>query len=139
MPALTILPATGALSLACSACLAPRSEQADAAAALAPFVRREKDFGTGFVWLYTSGLSFGGRPCWLNLCFRDDRLDMATWSVELVTEDGGGMDAELAFMRAELGRQLGRPFKAEERFAWGGIWCGYDPRSDTVSSGVRYR
>jgi hypothetical protein len=59
---------------------------------------------------------------------------MATWSVA-----GDDVDAEVAFMRAELGRQLGRAFKKEQRLAWGSAWCSYDPRSDTVSSGVRYK
>ena len=41
-------------------------------------------------------------------------------------------------MRAELQRQLGRAFHDDEKFPWGGVWCSYDPRSDTAGSGVRY-
>ncbi len=138
-PELTLDRLTGAINLQGLTRLAPRSRKANAAATLAPFVRREQDSFTGYVWLYTAGFGFGGKPCRLNLCFRDGGLDMASWSVELGTGESGGIDAEVAFMRAALGRQLGRTFRAEEHFDWGWAWCSYDPRSDIVSGGVRYR
>ena len=108
--------------------------------------------GTGYSWLYLQGLSFGGKPCWLDLCFLrfffGSRLDAASFSVHLGAmpiephwPSREEMDAELAFMRVELRRQLGedRSFEGDEKFPWGGAWCSYDPRSDTASGGVRYR
>lgn len=135
--ALTIDRATGALDVEGRTQLKPRSGKATAEAALPPLLRRRQDFGTGYLWLYADGLSFGGSPCWLDLCYRMGRLTMASWRVDL----GPGSDdreAELAFMRAELGRQLGGNFDREQAFAWGAAWCSHDPRSDAVSSGVRY-
>lgn len=106
--------------------------------------------GTGYSWLYTGQFSFGGRPCWLNLCFLrrllGSQLESAHISVDFRADPAPGlwasreeMDAEVAFMRAELNRQLGRVFATDETFAWGGMWCNYDPRSDTAGSGVRYK
>ena len=147
--ALTIDPATGALELAGLTRLAPWSGKRAARAALAPFIRAEQDMGTGYRWLYLEGFSFGGRPCWLDLCFQRRlfgwRLESAHIKVDFRTDPAPGqwasreeMEAELVFMRAELCRQLGRTFDADEKFPWGGAWCNYDPRSDTAGSGVRY-
>ena len=149
-PALTIDPATGALDVAGVVRLAPWSGKWAARRALAPYLSAAQDMGTGYGWLYTAGLSFGGRPCWLNLCFRrglfGSRLESAHVSVDFRADPAPGqwasreeMEAELVFLRAELRRQLGRSFEGDEDFAWGGAWCNYDPRSDTAGSGVRYR
>ena len=121
-----------------------------AQAALGPYIRHDQNMGTGYRWLYLQGLSFGGRPCWLDLCFQarltGRRLESAHLSVDFRADPAPGqwasreeMEAELVFMRAELYRQLGRTFDSDEEFPWGGAWCNYDPRSDTASSGVRYR
>lgn len=148
--ALTIDPATGVLALDGLTSLAPWSGKKAAETALASFIRTRQDMGTGYSWLYTEGFSFGGRPCWLNLCFLrrlfGSQLESAQISVDFRANPAPGqwasreeMEAEVAFMRAELRRQLGRRFAGDERFGWGGVWCNYDPRSDTASSGVRYR
>ena len=149
-PALIIDLATGALDLAGVARLAPWSGKRAAAKALAPYIRHRHDMGTGYSWLFTAGFSFGGRPCWLDLCFLrgliGSRLESAHIKVDFRADPAPGVwssreesDAEVAFMRAELCRQLGRAFLTDEEFAWGGAWCNYDPRSDSAGSGVRYR
>lgn len=149
-PALTIDPATGALALEGLIRLDPWIRKRRAAAVLGPFIRAAQDMGTGYSWLYTSGFSFGGRPCSLDLCFQarltGRRLESAHIGVDFRTDPSPGqwasreeMEAEIAFMRAELRRQLGRSFEGDEEFPWGGMWCNYDPRSDTAGSGVRYR
>ncbi len=151
-PELRIDPATGALELAGLTRLAPWSGKRRARAVLAPFITHAQDMGTGYSWLYVQGLGFGGHPCWLDLCFLrgffGSRLEAASFSIHLGEPpvaphrpSSEEMDAELEVMRAELRRQLGedRSFEADEKFAWGGAWCSYDPRSDTASGGLRYR
>ena len=142
---LTIEPATGALDLSGLARLAPWSGRAEGEAALAALASGERDFGNGYAWLYADGLSFGGKACSLGLCFFEGRLTMASWGVILSDTPAGHwptreeIEAEVAFVRAELGRQLGRSFAGgEERFAWGAAYSLYDPRSDSASSGLRY-
>lgn len=143
--ALTIDPATGALALEGLARLMPWSGTAEAVA-LAPLASGGRDFGNGYAWLYHDGLSFGGESCSLGLCFFEERLAMATWGVKL---PGASRDdwptpeeceAEVAFVRGELGRQLGRGFAGgEENFGWGWAYSMYDPKSGGATSGVRYR
>jgi hypothetical protein len=105
---------------------------------------------TGYGWVRTSGFTFGGRPCSLDLCFQvrltGHHLESAHIGVDFRAYPAPGrwatreeIAAEVVFMRAELRRQLGRRFDGDETFPWGSAWCTYDPRSDAAGSGVRYR
>ncbi|HYD12360.1 MAG TPA: hypothetical protein VEC11_05905 [Allosphingosinicella sp.] len=143
--ALTIDPATGALDLAGLTRLVPGSGRAEAEAALAAFASGGRDFGNGYAWLYFDGFEFGGESCSLGLCYFEGRLTMAMWGVLLPGASTGDWpspeecEAEVAFVRAELRRQLDRSFAGgEERFPWGAAYSLYDPKGGSASSGVRY-
>lgn len=141
---LTIDRATGALRVG-DVTLAAGADMAEAKA-LEPFWAGARDHGNGYAWLYFDGLGFGGRPCGLGLCFRDGRLDQASWG--LAAADAGddawpdreAIERETEFVRAVLRDQLGRPFSTgEERFAWGEVWSLFDAKGFSASSGLRYR
>lgn len=138
--------ATGALRIGTLATLGAGAAMAEAAAALAPFALGERDFGNGYTWLAFRGLSFGGRPCALSLCFLHSRFAEASWGVEMADGAADGSwptreecDLEIAFVRAILREQTGRAFaKGSERFAWGELWSSYDPKGGGAGHGLRY-
>jgi len=116
--------------------------------AIADLVERTRDHGNDYEWLYLRGLSFGGQPAALSLCFHLGRLEQAGWSVTLPNEaDAGGwpspgaIEAELAFVRGILAAETGtrHNWKSPMRFEWGEMWSSYDAKADIASHGVRYR
>jgi hypothetical protein len=145
MNELTIDPATGALGFGDGVTLTAGAEMA-AAKALEPFWAGARDHDNGYAWLYFDGLGFGGRPCNVGLCFRDGRLDQASWGLVApgadpdAWPDREAIDRETGFVRAVLREQLGRSFSTgEERFAWGEVWSLFDEKGFAASSGLRYR
>lgn len=115
---------------------------------IAHLVERSRDHGNGYAWLYLQGVSFGGQPAVLSLCFHLGRLEQAGWSVTLPNEaDAGGwpsreaIDAEVAFVRDILGAQTGAgpKWRSPMSFGWGEMWSSFDPKADVASHGLRYR
>jgi hypothetical protein len=117
----------------------------DVERALGAHVMGGRDFGNGYAWLDLEGLSFGGHPAWLSLCFHHGRLSEASWSVAMPGEPDGwpsseAIDAEIAFVRAELARQVG--FTSSDgtmTCKWGEVWSQFDPRGGIAAHGLRYR
>ena len=116
-------------------------------ATLAPLVRGKRDYGNGYCWLTLNRMTFGGEPCGAALCFFENRLKEAAWSVSLSTQklEGGwptkeSSDAEIAFIRGELVRQLGRSLPTGlARFDWGEVWSIFDEKGYSARSGLRWR
>jgi hypothetical protein len=102
-----------------------------------------QDHGNGFEWLYLHQVTFGGHPARLSLCFHDDLLEQASWSVQLPhAENVGGwptlkaIDAEVEFVLRTLRDQMDiHP----GRFSWGEVWSSFDARGFMAANGLRYR
>ena len=118
----------------------------EAAAALSSLLRMTRDHGNGSEWLSFHGVTFGNQPCGFALLFRHGSLTEIHFSVMLpgAEMEGGwptraAIDAELAFVRKELGSQLKASIgERESKFSWGVAWSMFDPKGFQASSGVRY-
>jgi hypothetical protein len=112
---------------------------------MAPQVKGRRDFGNGYAWLDLEGLSFGGQPAWLSLCFHRGRLSAANWSVGLPGAPEGwptreAIDEEIAFVRSVLAQKIGFASRdGSMTFPWGEVWSLFDPKGDLAASGLRYR
>jgi hypothetical protein len=114
--------------------------------ALSPFVRRERDMGTGYVWLDIDGLLFGDQRCAASLCFHDNRLRLVNWFVSLPGAETEGswptretIDNEIAFVRAVIQRQLNvDSHLGEAVFQWGKIWSRFDPIGFMADNSLLY-
>jgi hypothetical protein len=146
-PALSISPRTGALAISDPAVLlTPGLSKAEAQRLLRPYASDGLDHRNGYEWLNFQGLTFGGRPCFLSLCFFQGRLREASWSAglpEAETEGGwpsrAEIDEEVSFVRGELARQLGRAIPANgARFRWGEVWSLFDLKGSQAANGLRY-
>jgi hypothetical protein len=145
-PDLTIDPASGALQLGGLDVTVEAGAARDRVERrLADLIRGRRDHGNGYHWLYLGGLSFGGWRCDVGLCFFEDRLAEASWSAtppERPTDAGWPspeeIDRELAFVREELKRQLGRD-ASEASLAWGEVWSVFDPKGGMAANGLRYK
>src|ERR1700679_2992520 len=81
---LSVDPPSGALRISgLSTDISAGLKKADIERVLAAFARGGRDHGNGYEWLSFGGLSFGGYPCGLGLCFFEGRLTMAKWNVSL--------------------------------------------------------
>ena len=69
---------------------------------IAHLVERSRDHGNGYAWLYLQGVSFGGQPAVLSLCFHLGRLEQAGWSVTLPNEAERGRMARREAIDAEV-------------------------------------
>lgn len=106
----------------------------------------ERDFGNGYAWLDLTGFAFGGQPANLSLCFAHGRLEQLSWGIRPPGDHGDGgwpsadaIDAEIAFVRTELARQLGVASVGEQlAFGWGIVWSLYDRKSGLPAHGLRY-
>jgi hypothetical protein len=111
---------------------------------LAAQVKGGRDFGNGYAWLDLEGLSFGGQPAWLSLCFHHGRLSEASWSVALPGAPEGwptreAIDEEVEFVRAVLAQEIGfAPSGDSMTFPWGEVWSLFDPKGDLAANGLRY-
>ncbi|MGZ8360502.1 MAG: hypothetical protein ACXWUX_08280 [Allosphingosinicella sp.] len=143
--AFTIDPATGSLRLG-----EVRLEPGQAHAAIAPQVsgwrRTEQDHGNGFAWLTLTGLTFGGEPADLALCFHHGRLAEASWSVRLPGMAEGEwpgpdeIDAEIEFVRNTLAGEMGLKLSdGSAQLAWGELWSDFDAKGGIAAHGLRYR
>lgn len=90
--------------------------------------------------------SFGGQPVHLLPYFSYGELTEVHFSVALPNapmEEGwptkAAIDAEIAFVRKELERQLGQSLSGgQAKFAWGGVWSLFDSKGFQAVAGVRW-
>ena len=135
---------TGSLRIGDIGRLTSGQSKADVLVQLEPFVRGERDHRNGYVWLRLDGLTFGGRPAFLALCFHNDRLTEVGWSAKLPGVADGWpnrkeIDEEVAFVRKTLVTQIGfKTSRSAMKFRWGEVWSSYDPRGGQASNGLRY-
>jgi hypothetical protein len=143
---ISIDPADGALAIGDGVMLTAFQRQQRVAPLVAPWQLGERDFGNGYAWLDLNGFTFGGLPANLSLCFAFGRLEQASWGVRLPGQESGGgwpsaeeIDEEIAFVRAELARQLGVASIGEQLgFDWGTVWSLYDRKGGLPAHGLRY-
>lgn len=107
-----------------------------------PWLDGSRDHGNGFAWLDLRGLTFGGQPAHLSLCFHGGLLEQASWSVRLPdAELQSGwptcevIETEIAFVHRTLASEMGIQAGA---FVWGEIWSRFDPKGFLADNGVRY-
>jgi len=142
---LSIDPASGSLRLSgLTAGISPGQTKVDVQPLLVPFARGARDHRNGYEWLNFGGLSFGGYPCTLALCFFEGRLVEASWSVSLPDapmENGwpsrAAIDDEVRFVRKTLTEQLGQSPDVAA-FSWGRVWSTFDPKGFLAANGIRY-
>ena len=86
-----------------------------------------------FRWFKLSPCSFAGLLCAARLLFRSGRLQSVTLAQLSQSGDWPGDEenaAELASWCAALQSEFGRAFRGEEeRFSWGTLWLGVDPKA----------
>ena len=104
------------------------------------------DHRNGYVWLNLDGLSFGGHPAGIGLCFHNGRLAEASWGVILPSAAADSwptpeeIEEEIAFVRSVLVREIGFPAKGDAMtLPWGDVWTVYDRKADIAANGLRYR
>lgn len=121
--------------------LRPLQSKLEVEPQVAQLVKSSRDHGNGFEWLYLTGLTFGGQPASVGLCFHLGRLEEASWSVQLpdAPMDGGwptreAIDREVAFVRDALARA-----GLNAKFDWGEVWSSFDSKGFIASNGLRYR
>ena len=142
---LTIDAQTGSLSVG-GVRLQPLQSKSEVEGQTALLVKGSRDHGNGYEWLFLGGLTFGGQPASVDLCFHDGRLEQASWSVQLpdAPMEGGwptreAIDKEVAFVRgtlAQYGLNIGDNPK---KFSWGEAWSSFDAKGFLASNGLRYR
>lgn len=135
--------ATGAIRIADAVLLEPHQAMAAIEPAIADRIAGSRNMGNSYAWLNLQGLTFGGQPAGLALCFHNERLDQASWNVDIpgAALEGGwptreAIDAEILFVRGVLTAEMGlRPGKT----LWGEIWSDFDAKGFMASNGLRYR
>jgi hypothetical protein len=143
---LIVDPESGALTLTGLARISAGQTRAALEPELRPCVTGQRDHRNGYAWLMVGGLTFGGLPCSLGICFHDGAMSEAGWNLRLpdaALKDGWPTretsDREVAFCRQVLAGQLGRDVPEEGlTFPWGRLWCAYDDKGGTASTGLRY-
>lgn len=114
----------------------------EVSAQVGDLVEGARDHGNGYEWMYLGGLTFGGRPAHLALCFHTSRLQQASWSVRLpdASMEGGwptrdAIDQEIAFVHRTLTDEMGLDPGPQ---SWGEIWSSFDAKAFMASNGLRY-
>lgn len=101
------------------------------------------DMRTGWFWRNLSPLTFEGHPVGMMLGYHDSRLEMLYWSLISGSDGWPSYEecmAEEKVLRSALEAQLGVPFRSpgEAQFAWGNVYCSYDPKGGFTSAGINY-
>ncbi len=141
----TINPQNGSLGIG-GVRLQPPQPKSEIEPQIAELVQGSRDHGNGYEWLYLEGLSFGGQPVSVGLCFHEGRLEQASWNVELrdAPKDGGwptrqAIDEEVAFVRGILTQDGLNIDDDPKKFNWGEAWSSFDAKGFLASNGLRYR
>lgn len=134
---------TGSIRIGDIALLGPDARQATVQQQVDDLIVGSRDYGNGYEWLERGALTFGGRPAYLSLCFQNDALEQASWSVQLpdaATEGGWptreAIDAEIAFVRRTLATEMGI---CAGHLPWGEVWSNFDTKGFMAANGLRYR
>ncbi|TDU30755.1 hypothetical protein DFR24_0109 [Panacagrimonas perspica] len=147
-PAFTLTLDDGAVQIeGCAVRIEPGLTKAAAANAFARFYKSAVDHKNGYEWIYLDGLSFGGVPGAMALCFHEGLIREINWSADAPggqLEDGWptqeAIDREIAFVRRVLAKLMGeKTFSGHRKFAWGELWSTFDAKGFTASSGLRYK
>ena len=101
---------------------------------------------SGYAWLYLRGVTFGGQPASMGLCFHDGRLEQVSWSVQLPNASMQGdwpsreaIEEEISFVRGVLAGEGMDIQNGAIEFPWGEVWSGFDAKGFLASNGLRYR
>lgn len=145
-PELVIDRQTGALLLGEANSICANRIKPEVEAQTSRFAQTWRDLKNGYEWLNPQGLRFGSLPCALGICFRDQKISEARWSVSLpeAEMEGGwptrkAIDQEIQFVRKILKQQLGKNFgSGVESFSWGSTWSQFDQKGFLASNGLRY-
>ncbi len=142
MTAFSIDPGTGAILLADHGVLSPQGRKEVILAEISDLVSHGRDHANGYEWLHLEGLSFGGESATLAICFLNERLEEASWSVQIkgAPMEGGwptkeAIDSEVSFVRKTLAKD-GISIGPHE---WGEVWSYFDARGFLAANGLRYR
>ena len=134
---------TGSIHIADTVFLKPGEHKVVVEPQVRDLVDGSQDHGNGFEWLNLDRLTFGGLPAHLSLCFHENLLEQASWSVRLPgaeTDDGWpireAIDAEVAFVLRTLTDEMGIHTGL---FPWGEIWSRFDAKGFVAANGLRYR
>lgn len=122
--------------------LQPNQSKSSIVPLVADLLVGSSDHRKGFEWLSLAGVTFGGQPARISICFHDGRLKQALWSVELpdAPSQGGwptreAIDAEIAFVRRTLENEMGIGVGSQ---SWGKVWSSFDQKGFLASNGLRY-
>ncbi|MDQ0250988.1 hypothetical protein J2W22_003052 [Sphingomonas kyeonggiensis] len=141
-PSFSIDRQTGNIRIGDTVVLKSGEQRAAVEPQVATLADSSRDHGNGFDWLHLRGLTFGGQPAHLSLCFHDNLLEQASWSVRLpdAETDGGwptrdAIDAEVAFVHRTLTNEMG--IRAGS-LPWGEVWSSFDAKGFLAANGLRY-
>lgn len=134
---------TGTIRIGQVGSLAANQRKVEIMPDVSDLVAGSPDHGNGYDWVDLHNLTFGGQPAMLSLCFYDDLLKEARWSVQLpnASTEGGWptratIDAEIAFVRRALAEEMGI---GAGTLSWGEVWSSFDPKGFLAANGLRYR
>lgn len=135
--------ATGSIGIGDVVLLKPHQWKDAIEPKLADMLAASRDHGNGYEWLNLRGLTFGGQPASLSICFHDDRFEQASWSVNLndAPREAGwptrdAIDKELSFVREALARDMDIH---TGQMPWGEVWSHFDAKGFMAANGLRYR
>lgn len=133
---------TGGLIIEGHETLEAGQSMASVVAQMADLAGGTRDLGNGYAWLSLRGLSFGGEPASLSLCFHEGMLEQVSWGVALPhapMEEGWptqqASESEVAFIRRVLERDMDIRVGP---MPWGEVYSRFDPKSFMAVSGLRY-
>jgi len=133
---------TGSIRIGDTVLLKSGEPRATAELQVSDLIDGSRNHGNGFDWLNLRGLTFGGRPARLSLCFHDSLLEQASWSVRLPDAGTDGdwptqeaIDAEVAFVHRTLVHDMGIQVG---QFPWGEVWSSFDAKGFMAANGLRY-
>ncbi len=134
---------TGEIRIGDHGILQPNQARGSIEPLIADLLVCSRDHGNGFEWLYLRGLTFGGQPVGLSICFHDGCFEQASWSVNLpdaATEGGWptreAIDCELSFVRETLVREMNIRVG---KMPWGEVWSSFDAKGFMAANGLCYR
>jgi hypothetical protein len=142
-PEISIDRDTGSIRIGDVALMKPHQLKGAVEPQVANLLAGSRDQGNGYEWLNLRGLTFGGQPASLSICFHDDRFEQASWSVVLTdvpteadwpTRDA--IDSELSFVREALARDMDIH---TGQMPWGEVWSHFDAKGFMAANGLRYR
>lgn len=142
-PEISIDRDSGSIRIGDVALLKPHQRKDAVETQVANLLASSRDHGNGYEWLNLRGLTFGGQPASLSICFHDGHFEQASWNVGLAdapmeagwpTRDA--IDNELSFVREALARDMAIH---AGQMPWGEVWSHFDAKGFMAVNGLRYR